>query len=145
MKTLQTKKINLFLVWANLKNMPPRAFNTIDSMERALSIMETIEGAIPDFVKISKEGEEIHADPEAKDYVAKVKEYQKRSLEVETASKDEVISIDFEDAVFNEFFQQEETNGKLWFKTIQDYLAFRKDMIATNGQPKEKKSNIALA
>jgi len=140
MKTLKTTELNIFLAWINLKNTPPQALNTIDQMERVSSIIKTLASAIPELIKLHEEGIELQKTAGTKEFQEKEVEYVKRSADKEAEARKNVIEVSFEDAEFNEFFQQEESKGKFWFKEIDEYLAFRKDMVATNGQPKGSKA-----
>ena len=140
MKTLKTTELNIFLAWINLKNTPPQALNTIDQMERVSSIIKTLASAIPELMKLHEEGIELQKTAGTKEFQEKEVEYVKRSADKEAEARKNVIEVSFEDAEFNEFFQQEESKGKFWFKEIDEYLAFRKDMVATNGQPKGSKA-----
>jgi len=140
MKTLKTTELNIFLAWINLKNTPPQALNTIDQMERVSSIIKTLASAIPELMKLHEEGIELQKTAGTKEFQEKEVEYVKRSADKEAEARKNVIEVSFEDAEFNEFFQQEESKGKFWFKEIDEYLAFRKDMVTTNGQPKGSKA-----
>ena len=140
MKTLKTTELNIFLAWINLKNTPPQALNTIDQMERVSSIIKTLASAIPELIKLHEEGIELQKTAGTKEFQEKEVEYVKRSADKEAEARKNVIEVSFEDAEFNEFFQQEESKGKFWFKEIDEYLAFRKDMVVTNGQPKGSKA-----
>lgn len=151
MKTLTTKTINVVICWNNLRLVPPKDVPTIQEMERTSEIFTILEDAIPDFVKLIMEGEELRKElaktgelPEDEikkaneEWQIKNKKWQNTTNALEQKTGDLVISVDFENEEFNTFFQQCERWGKNWFGNIKEYLAFRKDMNATNGQPKEK-------
>ena len=140
MKTLKTTELNIFLAWINLKNTPPQALNTIDQMERVSSIIKTLASAIPELIKLHEKGVELQKTVGSENFQEKEAEYVKQSAVKEEQARKTEIDVSFEDAEFNEFFQQEESKGKFWFKEIDEYLAFRKDMVVTNGQPKGSKA-----
>ncbi len=138
MKTLKTTELNIFLAWVNLKNTPPQALNTIDQMERVSNITKTLASTIPELVKLNDEALELQKQAGQEGFQDKEREYVQRSAVKESEARKNIVEISFEDAEFNEFFQQAESKGKFWFKEIDEYLAFRKDMVVTNGQPKTK-------
>lgn len=144
MKTLTTKSVNIVICWNNLKNLPPKAFQTIEEMEITQVILDTLEEAIPLFSKIIKEGEELNKKIITGDVtgtnVAEVrKEWSERSRKLEEKEKDKEVTIEFENEEFNTFFQQFGRLGKEWFNSVKEFLSFRADLNKTNQQPKEKK------
>jgi hypothetical protein len=147
MKTLKTKKINVVTAWNILKNLPPREFASVDEMEKTVDVIDTLAECVPDFVALLKDESELLM---SKRGVVSQEEYGKMAtalnaqiseLELKTGKND--LKCEFEDAVFNSFFQLFEKHGKNWFTTLTDYLAFRKEMNETNQQPKDGKRNSA--
>jgi len=152
MKTLTTKKVNLVICWNNLRLVPPKAFPTIQEMEKTSEVFEVLEAAVPTFVEAIMEGDELRKElaktgdlPEGKikeaneAWQVKNKSWQARTNALEQKEGEEVISIDFENEVFNTFFQQFERWGKEWFGNIKEFLEFRKQLNITNAQPKGDK------
>jgi Skp family chaperone for outer membrane proteins len=142
MKTLKTKQLNVVVSWNNLRNLPPREFATIEEMERMMAILETLEDNIPEFAKLLKgETKDLQTKREKftdEEYAKKVSDLNKRISDVESKEGEKVISVEFEDADFNTFYQFFEKSGKNWFATVQEYLTYRRDLNDTNQQPKQK-------
>ena len=143
MKILKTKKVNLVICWNGLRTMPPKDFPNIDEMEKTADILDTLKEPIPEFVEMLEEGEILNKDIQAarlaaEEIIAKKKDFQTRSNLLEGEKGEEEITLEFENDVFNTFFQQFERWGRVWFFKLEPYLAFRKDMTTTNSQPKGK-------
>ena len=143
MKTLKTKKVNIVICWNGLRNMPPKAFPTIGEMEKTSDILELFSAAVPEFVEVLKEGEGISKDIQGGKITGeesmKVRaEFAKKSNSLEQQKGNDEFTVEFENETFNTFFQQFERWGKEWFVKLELYLAFRKEMTTTNGQPKRK-------
>jgi len=143
MKILKTKKVNLAICWNGLRNVPPKDFPTVDEMDRTVEILNGLEHTIPEFVKIFRDGEQLNIETQSgKIDPKKVGErratYQKESGEIESKEGKVEVEIEFEDSVFNTFFQQTERWAKNWFMKLEPYLEFRKDINKTNAQPKGK-------
>jgi len=143
MKTLKTKKVNLVICWNGLKNTPPKLFPTIGEMEKTADILELLKNAIPEFVEVLREGEKISEDIQAGKFAGEEslkvrRDFAKKSNALEQKVGNSEIPVEFENETFNTFFQQFERWGKEWFVKLEPYLAFRKEMTATNGQPKGK-------
>ena len=124
--------------------MPPKAFPSIGEMEKTGDILELFEGAVPEFVKMLKEGDDLNAAIQTgklgtEELMEKKTDFGKRSNLLEKDIGDRGVSIEFESDTFNTFFQQFERWGKEWFAKLEPFLAFRKEMATTNGQPKGKK------
>ncbi len=159
MKTLTSKKVNFVICWNNLRLVPPRAFPTIQEMEKTSEVFEVSEAAIPNFVEAIMEGEELRKElaktgdlPEAKlkeaneAWQIKNKIWQAKTNALEQKEGEEIIAVEFENEVFNTFFQQFERWAKGdernpgWFANLKEFLTFRKELNATNAQPKGDKS-----
>lgn len=143
MKTLKTRKVNIAVCWSGLRNMPPKAFPNIGEMEKTGEILEALEKAVPEFVAMLKEGEELNTDMQTgkldpEELMAKKQDFSKRSNILEGKVGNAEIEVGLENDAFNTFFQQFERWGKDWFAKLEPYLAFRKEMTRTNGQPKGK-------
>ncbi|MBT9165078.1 MAG: hypothetical protein DDT23_01093 [candidate division WS2 bacterium] len=143
MKTLTTKKVFIVICWNGLRSIPPREFPTIGELEQTAKILDLFAEPIPEFIEVFEEGEKLNTDILTKKYDEKEiqekrTEYLNKSNLLEIKAGDEIVEIEFEDAEFNTFFQQFERWGKNWFFKLSAYLEFRKDLNATNSQPKEK-------
>ncbi len=145
MKTLKTKKVNIVICWNGLKNTAPKDFPNIGEMESTANILENLKEGAGEFVALMEEGEKMNNDiasgklsgPEA--IMGARVDFTKKSTSLEDKTGEEIVDIQFEDNDFNTFFQQFERWGKNWFGKLDTFLAFRKDMNVTNGQPKAKK------
>lgn len=140
MKTLTTKKVNLVICWNNLRLVPPKAFPTIQEMEKTSEVFDVLEAAVPTFVEAIMEGDELRKELAKNEaWQVKNKIWQAKTNALEQKEGEEIISIDFENEVFNTFFQQFERWGKEWFGNIKEFLEFRKQLNITNAQPKGDK------
>ena len=144
MKTLKTKTVNVVMCWNSLKQIPPKEYATIEEIEKVSDILDLFRDSISDFVKLIEEGEQLHKDIQSKKFkteqiVEKRGKFQAKSNALEDRKGKELVEIEFEDAVFNTFFQLFEKWGKNWFQEIGSFIAFRKEMNATNQQTKGKK------
>jgi len=143
MKILKTKKVNIAVCWSGLRNMQPKAFPNIGEMEKTGEILELFANVAPEFVEMLKEGDILNTDIQTgklgpEELMAKKQDFSKRSNLLEGNIGEKEVSVEFENDTFNTFFQQFERWGKDWFAKLEPYLAFRKAMTATNGQPKGK-------
>ena len=143
MKTLKTRKVNIAVCWSGLRNMPPKAFPNIGEMEKTGEILELFKKTTPEFVEMLKEGEVLNTDIQTgkiapEELMAKKQDFGKRSNSLEGEVGNKEVSVEFENDTFNTFFQQFERWGKDWFMKLESFLEFRKEMIATNNQPKGK-------
>lgn len=149
MKTLTTSKVNIVICWNNLRLVPPAKFRTVKEMETTGKILETFEEAIPDFVKLITEGEDLRKElastgdlPEEEiktanaDWQIRQKKWQATTNALEQKTGDEVIGVEFDNEDFNTFFNQFNQWGKDWFGNIKEFLTFLKELNATNQQPK---------
>lgn len=144
MKLLKTKKVNVAIVYNGLMNTPPKEFPTMAELEQTPVIVEKLKTEIPEFVKSIGEAEKMNTDIitgkiKNEDIDKARSDYYKVSTNLEMEKGKEVVGIDFENNEFNTFFQQFERWGRNWFIKMEAYLEFRKDMNATNAQPKDKK------
>ena len=143
MKILKTKRANIAICWSGLKNTPPKDFPSVGEMEKTTDILAVLKESISEFVKILEEGEKLNADIITTKLTTgeineKKADFQKRATLLEEEIGEQEVSIEFEDEIFNTFFQQIERWGKFWFIKLEPYLAFRKDLNTTNMQPKGK-------
>jgi len=143
MKNLELKKVSIAIVWNGLKGTPPREFPTIGEIESASNVLDKFKEAIPEFVKIIEEGENIGNEmmrgkmtPELQ---KRREEYLKKTTEIENKHGKEIVKIELEDEEFNAFFQQCERWSKNWFNRIDGLLDFRKELNKANSAPKDKK------
>jgi len=143
MKNLELKKVSIAIVWNGLKGTPPREFPTIGEIESASNVLDKFKEAIPEFVKIIEEGENIGNEmirgkmtPELQ---KRREEYLKKTTEIENEHGKEIVKIELEDEEFNAFFQQCERWSKNWFNRIDGLLDFRKELNKANSAPKDKK------
>jgi len=143
MKNLELKKVSIAIVWNGLKGTPPREFPTIGEIESASNVLDKFKEAIPEFVKIIEEGENIGNEmmrgkmtPELQ---KRREEYLKKTNEIENKHGKEIVKIELEDEEFNAFFQQCERWSKNWFNRIDGLLDFRKELNKANSAPKDKK------
>ncbi len=132
------------MCWGGLRNIPPKDFPTVGEIESTGRILKVLKDAIPEFVKVVDKGEEIGnkmtVTEKEEDKMALQKERQdfiRESSKVEEDFGREVIDVAFENDDFNVFFQQFERWGKNWFFKIEQFIDFRKEMCATNSQPKK--------
>lgn len=141
MKPLKSKKVNLAICWNSLRNVPPKEFPSIGELEVTTVILDKLKAGIPEFVESVLEEEQINRDI----ITGKIKpeqinnkrtEYFKESSKLEIEKGEEEVTIEFEDAEFNAFFQQFERWGKNWFPKVEAFLDFRKDMCLANSKPK---------
>jgi len=144
MKLLKSKKVNIAICWNSLRNMPPKDFPSIGELESTTAILDKLKEAIPEFVNSVLEGEKMNDkiilgrvnDEEVKKIRA---DYFNESNKLELEKGKEEVTVEFENEEFNTFFQQFERWGRFWFMKLEAFLEFRKEMCATNSQPKEKK------
>ena len=141
MKILKTKAVNVAICWNGLRNTVPRDFPNTSEMEKTADILNSFKEVISDFTEVLIEGEKLNTDIQTgkltpEEMNEKRMDFQKKSNLLEQQKGNEEISIEFENEVFNTFFQQFERWGKEWFYKLEPYLAFRKDMNVTNSQPK---------
>ena len=143
MKNLELKKVSIAIVWNGLKGTPPREFPTIGEIESASNVLDKFKEAIPEFVKIIEEGENIGNEmmrgkmtPELQ---KRREEYLKKTTEIENKHGKEIVKIELENEDFNTFFQQCERWSKNWFNRIDGLLDFRKELNKANSAPKGKK------
>jgi len=144
MKTLKTKTVNVVMCWNSLKQIPPKEYATIEEIEKVSDILDLFRDSISDFVKLIEEGEQLQKDIQSKRFTTeqitkKRGDFQTKSNILEDKKGKALIEVEFEDAVFNTFFQLFEKWGKNWFQEIGSFIAFRKEMNATNQQTKGKK------
>ncbi len=142
---LKTKKLNIAMCWGGLRNIPPKDFPTVGELENTGKILQILKDAVPEFVEVLEKGEKIGVQFQLKktgEELVKLQEerqaFMQMSTKVETECGNTIAEIHFEADEFNTFFQQFERWGREWFYKIEPYLAFRKEMCDTNGQPKEK-------
>ena len=143
MKILKTKAVNVAICWNGLRNTPPKIFPNVDEMKKVADILDSFKEVIPDFAEVLIEGEQLNTDIQSgkldPEKIAEGKtEFQKKSNLLEQQKGNEEVTIEFENDVFNTFFQQFERWGKEWFFKLEPYLEFRKDMNVTNQQSKKK-------
>ena len=138
MKTLKTTKLNALACWTNLRAVPPRDFNSVDEMEKTITVLETLKGGISEFVDLINESEQIGKDIRAgkiKDPAKAQQDFLVKSEKIESEKRSEVIEIEFEDEIFNTFFQLFDRWGKNWFNKIEEFLSCRRDINDTNSKP----------
>jgi len=143
MKTLKTKTVNVVMCWNSLKQIPPKEYATIEEIEKVSDILDLFRDSISDFVKLIEEGEQLQKDIQSKRFTTeqitkKRGDFQTKSNILEDKKGKALIEVEFEDAVFNTFFQLFEKWGKNWFREIGSFIAFRKELNATNQQAKGK-------
>jgi len=145
MKTLKAKKLDALFCWGGLRNTPPREFPTVEEIEATGKILDVLKGEIPSFVTLVKEGEEVSdkamEDPKGDAAKSSREDFAKKSIVLERGEGQDAIELLFEDAEFNTFFQQFERWGRLWFPKTEPFIEFRKAMVETNGQAKDKKKD----
>ena len=143
MKTIATKKINVYLLWNGI-NLPPKQFNTIGELEAVSGARKTLAESIPDFVETYNKSIEFYkrmqdpSNPVDEKFNKERDEFNKKSKEQEEKQRDIVVSVDLEDTQFNTLFQIVESKGKDWFNDIDSFLEFRKDINQANSQAKSK-------
>lgn len=146
MKTIKTKTINIATAWNSLRTLPPRDFQNIEEMEKAVSVIDGLGECIPDFTFLLKDESDrigaLKGTMKDEDYVKLINELTVRITELELKTGKDVIKCDMEDAVFNSFFQLFEKYGKNWFVSVQEFLSFRKEINETNQQPKAVKAKV---
>jgi hypothetical protein len=144
MKTLKTKKLYIAICWSFLKNVPPAKYPKIDEIEKTPKILEVLKEAVPEYSEIIEAREELTKDylPNTqitdKAEIEAITDINTKQLRQENKYEKQVDTIEFEDDYFNTFFQQFERWGKDWFRKIDSFIEFRKDMNETNKQPKGK-------
>lgn len=130
--------------------MPPKLFNTLEEMEKVQSVIEAMGEKIPDFTEHIIAAEDQNSEINEKlvdksitpeESVEAKSKINIKSGKLEKAIGDDEISVEFEDAEFNTFFQIFERSCKEWFASVKALLEFRADMNTTNQQPKEKKAD----
>ena len=145
MKKLKVRKIDVAICWNRIKNTPPKDFPNVVEMEKTADLIGVLGKAIPEFSAMIEKGEKIGEDFRAeriseKDIVDTRKAFQKESNGLEEEKGKDIISVEFETAIFDVFFSQFERWGKNWFMKLDDYLAFRSNMKAANEAKEEDKS-----
>jgi hypothetical protein len=143
MKSVKTKAFNVVICWSSLKSIPPKDFPTIQEMEKVPTILELFEEAIPNYVKIIKEGEKLNDDIISGeipgDNVKQVKDdWGKKSKAIDNSERNKEVELEFENEDFNTFFQQFERWGKNWFSDVKEFLNFRRCMTDANSAPYKK-------
>ena len=143
MKNLKIRKIDATICFNRIKNTPPKDFPNVAEMEKTADLIGILKKAIPDFAAMIEKGEKIGSDFRArriseKDIVGVRKAFRVESNDFEEAHGKEVISIEFETAIFDTFFAQFERWGKNWFLKLNDYLAFRGYMKEANEVKEEE-------
>jgi hypothetical protein len=131
------------MCWNSLKQIPPKEYATIEEIEKVSDILDLFRDSISDFVKLIEEGEQLQKDIQSKRFTTeqitkKRGDFQTKSNILEDKKGKALIEVEFEDAVFNTFFQLFEKWGKNWFREIGSFIAFRKELNATNQQAKGK-------
>ena len=109
MKTITTKELYIVICWNNLRNLQPRAFLTIDEMEKTQEVIEILEEAIPEFVKVIREGEELNmqiggGEIVFDDIAKKRKEWTEKSIKIEKQNKEKITTIELENENFNNLY-----------------------------------------
>ncbi|NCO11884.1 hypothetical protein GW924_04795, partial [Candidatus Pacearchaeota archaeon] len=141
-KNLELKKVFIAIVWNGLKSTPPKEFPTIGEIESASKVLDKLEEAVPEFVKIIEEGEVIGNEMMGRKMTPELQkrrgEYLKKTNEIENKHGKEIVKIELEDEDFNAFFQQCERWSKNWFGRINGFLDFRKELTKANSEPKKK-------
>ena len=146
MKTLSTKKINLFVVYLNT-NVKPDVYSSAEEMKSLINdVRPTIKDEIQGFLdiqdKVSDLQRQLMLDSITQDDAnSKAKELNQASQKLELTTGDDVIKIDFENEPFNQLMNFFNRTGKGWFVNGERYLDFEKDINKANQQPKteEKK------
>lgn len=148
MKTLNTKKIFGLVAYNQIRRTAPREFPTIEEMNLTVEdILPTLAEKLKDFIKFREESDVVNAsftagDVSEEDASKKIREIAIEANKWEQKHGREIESFDFDNNVFNTFFQQFERWGKMWFSTLEDFIEFRKHMNETNkqsGKPKDEK------
>ncbi|MCX6724241.1 MAG: hypothetical protein NT155_03680 [Candidatus Staskawiczbacteria bacterium] len=158
MKTLKTKQINFAVAWSFLKSIPPKEYDSMMDIERSVEIVNKLAEAIPEFVEHKKAGEDFNKkiirdeikDETEGDKVIKTagqqiqewhEAYDKKTDQLGDKQGNEVAEVEFDDAVFNTFFQfcnNKKWGAKTWFNAVPDYLGFLQDLNKANQQPKDR-------
>jgi hypothetical protein len=121
MKKLETTKLNAVIAWTRLRAMAPREFTSVADMELSREVMAIIKEETIDLIqKIEALG-------------------TMQNATIEDRQKNNPVSIEFEDAEFNYFFNLFGQKGKDWFGGVDDFLQFNKQMNETNQQAKATK------
>lgn len=155
---MKTKQINIAVAWSFLKSIPPKEYDSMMDIERSVLIVDKLAEVIPDFVSHRSEGEDFNKkvirdevkDEMDGDKVVKTAgqiindwhtEFDKRGEQIGELKGSEIVKVEFEDAVFNTFFQfcnNRKWGAKTWFNAVPDYLEFLQDLNKANQQPKSR-------
>lgn len=150
MKTLRSQAYKLASVYYNLRNTPPKEFQSVDDMEKMVAIVDKIAIALPLFKEHFEYGDELKAKIMSGQIKSNGEDGDKNNIQklyadfdtktndlIETHGK-EIAEVEFEDAEFNSLFQFNSKWGKTWFAKVPEYIDFLKDLNETNKQPKDK-------
>ena len=157
MKILKTKQLNIAVAWSFLKSVPPKEYETMGDIERSVEIVKKLSESIPAFVEHRNAGEDFNKKViknEIQDIVegektitageqieAWHKEFDKKGELIGANEGNEVVDVEFEDPVFNTFFQfchNKKWGARMWFSEVPDYLSFLADLNQANAMPKSK-------
>ena len=146
-KTLHTQRRLAYLVFNNLKNTPPKNFPTLDEMDLTVNdILPVFEGEVEGYIQIRKHAEDINLKLSINEVTQKEADDMIKELNIDAAKfegqhKNDEVEVEFENSPFNTLFQQFERWGKEWFRTLEDFVDFRKQINKANSQSGKKNSD----
>ncbi len=155
MKTLKTKRKYFGVIYSFFKSLAPSKVPTIEDMEVIQDeIIPSLKGGCLEFVELNEKIDDLRKtlgmklsqlkDEKEKELATKGAQEKLDLLNfslIELNEKNEVSEVQLENRAYNLIFDIVSQNIKNLFRTIEDTIAFRKDLNEGNNKKEDKVEN----